>query len=135
MIELDWKLTLGVVTILGGVLIAAAKSIFVTKSKIYDERGITIFMPRKELKEVCKEKHTVADNTFGSAIDSLNKLASTIVPRSEWENSYKERERRRNEDHKRVCQKLDELSMGQREIEKGLAKLYGLLENSHRATE
>ena len=69
------------------------------------------------------------------AIDSLNKLASTIVPRSEWENSYKERERRRNEDHKRVCQKLDELSMGQREIEKGLAKLYGLLENSHRATE
>ena len=129
MIEIDWKLALGIVALLGTVLLAAAKSIFVTKSKIYDDKGITIFVPRYELKDVCRDKHKMVKDDYDNIVINLNTIKKDIVPRHEWENSYKERERRRSEDHTRICNKLDVLTEGQREIEKGLSKLYGLLEN------
>ena len=128
MIEIDWKLALGIVALLGTVLLAAAKSIFVTKSKIYDDKGITIFVPRYELKDVCRDKHKMVKDDYDNIVISLNTIKKDIVPRHEWETSYKEREKRRNEDHTRICNKLDVLTDGQREIEKGLSRLYGLLE-------
>lgn len=129
MFEIDWKLALGIVALLGTVLLAAAKSIFVTKSKIYDSKGITIFLPRYELKDICRDKHKIVKDDYDNIVVNLNTIKKDIVPRHEWENSYKEREKRRNEDHIRICNKLDVLTEGQREIEKGLSKLYGLLEN------
>lgn len=128
MFEIDWKLALGIVALLGTVLLAAAKSIFVTKSKIYDTKGITIFVPRYELKDICKDKHKMVKDDYDNIVISLNTIKKDIVPRHEWETSYKEREKRRNEDHTRICNKLDVLTDGQREIEKGLSRLYGLLE-------
>lgn len=128
MFEIDWKLALGIVALLGTVLLAAAKSIFVTKSKIYDTKGITIFVPRYELKDICKDKHKMVKDDYDNIVISLNTIKKDIVPRHEWETSYKEREKRRNEDHTRICNKLDVLTEGQREIEKGLSRLYGLLE-------
>ena len=124
MIEIDWRLVLTFLVVQGGLLLAAAKSIFVTKTKIYDDKGITIFTPREELKDLCQERR---DN-FESALQTLNKIAATVVSRDEWEGSYKEREQRHSEGQKRLCKKLDDLQEGQREIEQGLAKLYGLLE-------
>lgn len=124
MVEIDWRLVLAFLVVQGGIMLAAAKSIFVTKSKIYDDKGITIFTPREELKDLCKERRT----NFSSSIASLNKIASTIVSRDEWEGSYREREKRHNEDQKRLCKKLDDLQTGQIGIEKALSKLYGLLE-------
>ena len=140
MFEIDWKLALGIVALLGTVLLAAAKSIFVTKSKIYDTKGITIFVPRYELKDIkkafyniyekniCRDKHKMVKDDYDNIVISLNTIKKDIVPRHEWETSYKEREKRRNEDHTRICNKLDVLTDGQREIEKGLSRLYGLLE-------
>ena len=131
MVEIDWRFVLAFLVVQGGIIVAAAKSIFVTKSKIYDNKGITIFVPREELKtpreefkDLCKERR----ENFEGALQTLNKVASTVVSRSEWEGSYKEREKRHSEDQKRLCKKLDDLQDGQRNIEQGLAKLYGLLE-------
>ena len=125
MIEIDWRLVLAFLVVQGGIMLAAAKSIFVTKSKIYDDKGITIFIPRLELKDLCQERR----GNFESALKALNKIAATVVSRGEWEGSYKEREKRHSEDQKRLCKKLDTLSEGQMGIEKALSKLYGLLEN------
>lgn len=124
MIEIDWRLALGIVVLLGTILLAAAKSIFVTKAKIYDEKGITIFTPREELKELCQERR---DN-FEAALEALKKIAATVVSRPEWEGSYKEREQRHAAGQKSLCKKLDDLQKGQTNIDKSLAKLYGLLE-------
>lgn len=124
MFEIDWRLVLAFVVVQGGVILAAAKSVFVTKSKLYDDKGITIFIPREEIKDSCQERR----NNFESALVTLNKVAATVVPRNEWEGSYKEREKRHTEDQKRLYKKLDDLSDGQVGIEKALSKLYGLLE-------
>ena len=125
MIEIDWKFVLAFLVVQGGIILAAAKSIFITKTKIYDEKGMTIFVPREEMKDLCQERR---DN-FDVALKALNKVAATVVSRSEWEMSYKEREKRHSEDQTRLCKKLDTLSEGQVDIEKALSKLYGLLEN------
>lgn len=125
MIEIDWKFVLAFLVVQGGIILAAAKSIFVTKTKIYDEKGMTIFVPREEMRNLCQERR---DN-FDVALKALNKIAATVVSRGEWEGSYKEREKRHNEDQIRLCKKLDALSKGQMGIEKALSKLYGLLEN------
>lgn len=124
MVEIDWRFVLAFLVVQGGIILAAAKSIFITKSKIYDIKGMTIFIPRDEMKDLCKERR---DN-FDVTLKSLNEVAATVVSRSEWEGSYKEREQRHNEDQKRLCKKLDDLTEGQIGIEKGLAKLYGLFE-------
>lgn len=124
MIEIDWRFVLAIIVVQGGIILAAAKSIFVTKSKIYDDKGITIFAPRDELKDLCKERRS----NLNVSLQSLNKIAATVVSRSEWESSYKEREKRHSEDQIRLCKKLDDLQTGQIGIEKALSKLYGLFE-------
>ena len=76
----------------GGLLIAAAKSLFVTKKQIYDKNGITIF-----------------------------------VTRPEWVESRDERERRRDQSQRYLCEKMDKLQLTQDDINKSLNQLLGKL--------
>ena len=102
-----------VMAIIGALILAAAKSIFITKKelkehgdqieqleenfnkKLYDSKNITIFMPREEC-EKCR-----AD---------IKTSTATIVPREEWEKSKAYRERRMDENQRIVCGKIDKIN-------------------------
>lgn len=114
MIEIDWKLALGIVVLLGSILLAAAKSIFVTRPKLYDDNGITIFMSRKECEKCMTE---------------IKKLTSSIVPREEWEKSKAYRERRIDENQRVVCSKIDDITKSIKEMNKAHVKTNDSLNN------
>lgn len=96
--SINWDM-IGVILIIvgmqGGILLMAAKAIFITKSKIYDGKGITIFMAREEC-EKCRAE--------------VKALTSSIVPREEWEKSKAYRERRMDENQRIVCGKIDQIT-------------------------
>lgn len=94
----------------GGVLFMAAKAIFVTKSKIYDVRGITIFMPRDEYKNIKSECEQRRAANQGKLDAELKAIAVAIVPRAEWEKSKDYRERLQEESQKTVCGKIDKIT-------------------------
>lgn len=135
--EIDWGMIgvmFGVTSAMGAILFAAFKSVFVTKSKIYDNKGITIFLPREELKELCAERRKVVNVTFEKAIEELKKAVGDIVPRHEWMSSYKAREKRQDDNQINLNKRFDDLSSsleslqeGQIKIEKELSNLHGFL--------
>lgn len=118
--DIDWNMVTAitgimsfVMAIIGALILAATKSIFVTKKdskeqeiqigqlehkfnkKLYDTKNITIFVPREEC-EKCKAEIKV--------------LTSSIVPRAEWEKSKAYRERRIDENQRIVCGKIDKIN-------------------------
>ena len=97
-------------TIIGVGIVLLTRWIFITKkefqtfcekngkeinNKLYDKKGITIFMPREE----CEK---------GRA--DVKTLTATIVPREEWEKSKAYRERRMDENQRIVCGKIDKIN-------------------------
>ena len=103
----------GVMAMIGALILAATKSIFITKKefkehaaqieqldrhfnkKLYDSKNITIFMPREEC-EKCRA--------------GVKTLTNAIVPREEWEKSKAYRERRMDENQRIVCGKIDKIT-------------------------
>lgn len=135
--EINWSMIgvmFGIASAMGAVLFAAFKSVFITKSKIYDDKGITIFLPRDELKELCAERRKAVNVTFDKAITELEKATEDIVPRHEWISSYKAREKRQDDNQVNLNKRFDDLSnslenlqAGQVKIEKELSNLHGFL--------
>jgi hypothetical protein len=102
-----------VMAVIGGLILAATKSIFITKKdlkehtahieqmehsfnkKLYDSKNITIFITRVEFEKYRQE---------------TQKAISTIVSREEWEKSKAYRERRKDENQRIVCSKIDKVT-------------------------
>lgn len=127
-----------VMVIIGSLILAATKSIFITKEefresedqieqlgnqfnkKLYDNKNLTIFMPREECEKCMTE---------------LKTLTASIVPREEWEKSKAYRERRVDANQRVVCGKIDKITasvidMGKEQIKtnKSLNNLIGSFE-------
>lgn len=99
-----------VMAMIGACIVLLTRWIFITKkefqtfceingkeinNKLYDKKGITIFMPREECEKCRAEVKT---------------LTAAIVPREEWEKSKAYRERRMDEDQRIVCGKIDKIT-------------------------
>lgn len=96
-----------VITIQGGILLAAAKSIFVTKidheadvqsinNKLYDGHSVTVF-----------------------------------VPRTEWEKSRDDRERRRDNSQRKLCDQIAEIQKSNKEISAAVNNLIGRFDQKY----
>lgn len=118
-----------VMTVIGAAIVLVTRWIFVTKkefqtfskenskeisSKLYDKKGITIFMPREECEKCMTE---------------VKKLTSSIVPREEWEKSKAYRERRIDENQRVVCGKIDKITESIKDMNKAHEKTNKSLNN------
>lgn len=113
MADIDWGLLkeiTGVAVVIGGLILAASKSIFVTKKefkvllksvdrKLYREDGTTIYITKNEYSTEIGEIH------------KCNKeLTAAVVPRSEWEKSKEYREKRSDEIQRKLCGQIEKVT-------------------------
>ena len=91
----------GIVFIQGCIMIAAAKSIFVTQteydltvknfnSKLYDETGITIYVPREEWKESKVDRERRRDVSQRMICNKMAKMQESMDKMSEIQNKTNE---------------------------------------------
>ena len=137
---MEWKLASLIISILviqGGLLLAAAKSIFLVKRQLYDENGLSLFITRKELVNHGKEK----SQEISKLVEKMETILSIIVPRNEWETSKNERMLRYNVQQENLCRRMEELvasslemRKGQVDIGKALAELQTCMKMTHPPT-
>ena len=95
---MNWEMigvVVGVIVIQGGVLIAAAKSIFVTKTE--HDGDIKDF----------NSKHDGDIKDFNSKL--YDKGITIFVSKQEWESSKTDRERRRDLNQRDICNKIQKM--------------------------
>ena len=117
-----------IMAIIGGLILAATKSIFVTKKefkehriqieqlenqfnkKLYDNKGITNFLPRTEYEkdEVERKDKCLAEHI--KIWKELKEITVDLVRRPEWEQSKDDRERRRDASQRSLCGKIDKVT-------------------------
>ena len=116
-----------VMSVIGILILTAAKSIFITQkeykdmsasiSKLYDEidgrlykDGLSIFMPRREYEKETAEKSQRCTTEFDKCHTGIRRLSNNLVPRDEWVKSKDHREKRQDEVTKEICDKIDKIS-------------------------
>ncbi len=88
----------GIIVIQGGVLIAAAKSIFVTKkdynedtkilnAKLYDDKSISIYVPRGEWIESRSDREKRRDNSQRALCDKIVNIQNLIAIMQKTQNA------------------------------------------------
>ena len=119
---MDWKLLGVIVTILtiqGGIILAAAKSVFVVRRQLYNANGLSHFITREELYLQEKEK----SNEVSKLVEKIETILSILVPRSEWEASKNERTLRYTEQQENLYRRMDELVTSSLEMRKGQVEI------------
>ena len=94
--EVNWNMVTAitgimsfVMIVIGGLILSATKSIFITKedhergierinSKLYDENGITVFVPRREWGDSRKDRERRIDGSQRSICNKIEKLSESI---------------------------------------------------------
>lgn len=119
---MEWyKITMAVCTLLtiqGGLFVAAAKSIFITKKLFYDSHGVTIFLPRVEYENTIVYRDRRQDGDINKINHSIEKILSTIVPRHEIEKTITEIELRHSITQQNLCDKIEQLVISTVDLQK-----------------
>ena len=116
---------------IGGLILASAKSIFITKKefekKLYSEDGLPIF----ESCDDCGKKHGDLNNKLEKLID---RFSEEVVPRKEFNKTNEFRERRFDTTQREVCDRLNDVTDTMRGLQKTqnetniiIGKLSGML--------
>lgn len=113
---------------IGGLILAATKSIFITKKefkehecqverlqnqinkKLYDDKNITIFMPREEYEKDTSARSRRNGIEYNTFYKEIKEIRAVVVPRTEWEESKAYRERRMDANQRIVCGKIDKVT-------------------------
>ena len=102
-------------TLLGAILIAAAKSVFVTKKQIYDDTGLPLFITQKDFESKLHGNYTAI-----TKIDKkIDEILGMVVPRPEWEDSKRDRAVLYNTQQENICRRMEELMTATSEMKKG----------------
>lgn len=137
--EINWEMVQAIVGFVSLAMAAIATAavlvtrwIFITKkefqavnekttkeinNKLYDKKGITIFLPRMEHEKdsakrtmQCNIEHTKLQIELEKARGEVEKIKAVLVPRPEWIDSKTNRERRASENLKTICGDIQDVS-------------------------